>query len=140
VAILSELKRLQSEMELRISPSWAAQSSASIADILLPGQAQDPRSFTSVFSSRESQTYERLDDLPRTFHAAILEGNKMIEFLGEIETDAVFCVLDRSIEDTSASETVVQFHNHPGTNPVSAKQLGWQAYPGVELVAFRRPR
>jgi hypothetical protein len=68
----------------------------------------------------------------------VLDGAGAIRYLAGIETQAVICVIDRSVADESAAETVVQLRNTRGS-PVPMHDLGWQPTLGIEALAFTVP-
>lgn len=74
--------------------------------------------------------------LPEACRAVILDGYGAIKYLNDITVPVVVCIVDRSVADESAAETVIEArHNH--SQPVSlVDKLGWRPPPAVEVLAF----
>lgn len=105
----------------------------SVAGLLLPESPPAATWFTRLYAS--SHLAEQLP-LPKEVRGAILDGAAAIKYLAEIEAPVVICILDRSVADETAAETVVQLRNSRG-EPLSLKvDLDWRPPAGVEALAF----
>jgi hypothetical protein len=51
-----------------------------------------------------------------------------------LTTDVTVAIVDRSVPDTFAAESIVQLRSMG--KPVSMADLGWDPPPGVEALAF----
>jgi hypothetical protein len=104
-----------------------------VRSILMPKGPRVATWFTRVYSSA------RLADnlpIPPDVNAVVLDGNGAVKYLTEIESRVVICVLDRSIADETAAETVMQLRNTRG-EPISlARSLEWRPPTGVEALGF----
>lgn len=68
--------------------------------------------------------------------AAILDGYGAIKYLNDIPAPIVVCVIDRSVADESAAETIMEARSS-NSRPVGLKdELYWQPPGGVEALAF----
>ncbi|MET9047039.1 hypothetical protein ABZX34_30020 [Streptomyces sp. NPDC004362] len=68
--------------------------------------------------------------------AAILDGYGAIKYLNDIPVPIVVCVIDRSVADESAAETIMEVRSS-NSRPVGLKdELYWQPPGGVEALAF----
>lgn len=74
--------------------------------------------------------------LVESYQAAILDGYGAIKYLNDIPTPIVVCVIDRSVADESAAETIMEARS-ANSQPVAMRDaLHWQPPTGVEAVAF----
>lgn len=74
--------------------------------------------------------------LPARLKAVVLDGNGAIEYLPDVETPVVICVLDRSRSDAIAEEVIIQWRNNRG-EPLSLKEdLDWTPPGGVEVLGY----
>ncbi|MER6161953.1 hypothetical protein ABT147_41745 [Streptomyces sp. NPDC001868] len=74
--------------------------------------------------------------LVERYQAAILDGYGAIKYLNDILAPIVVCVIDRSVADESAAETIMEARSS-NSRPVGLKgELHWQPPGGVEALAF----
>ncbi|WP_309081324.1 hypothetical protein [Zhihengliuella sp.] len=74
--------------------------------------------------------------LPESCVAVVLDRYGAIKYLNEITVPIVVCIVDRSVADESAAETVVEVR-HSNSRPVSVvDELGWCPPTAVEALAF----
>ena len=74
--------------------------------------------------------------LPARLNAVVLDGNGAIEYLPDVETPVVICVLDRSRSDAIAEEVIIQWRNSRG-EPLSLEEdLDWTPPGGVEALGY----
>jgi hypothetical protein len=74
--------------------------------------------------------------LPESCVAAILDRYGAIKYLNEITVPIVVCIVDRSVADESAAETVMEAR-HNNSHPVSVvDELRWRPPTAVEALAF----
>jgi len=74
--------------------------------------------------------------LPARLNAVVLDGNGAIEYLPDVETPVVICVLDRSRSDAIAEEVIIQWRNNRG-EPLSLEEdLDWTPPGGVEALGY----
>lgn len=74
--------------------------------------------------------------LPARLNAVILDGNGAIEYLPDVETPVVICVLDRSRSDAIAEEVIIQWRNTRGEPLVLKDDLAWTPPGGVEALGY----
>lgn len=74
--------------------------------------------------------------LPKLCTAAILDGYGAIKYLNEIAVPIVVCVIDRSVADESAAETIIEARLS-NSRPISVvRELQWTPPRAVEALAF----
>lgn len=111
----------------------AENNANTIASLLLPKNERVATWFTRLFAS--SRLADELP-LPSDIRAAVLDGAGAIKYLTEIEAPLVICILDRSVEDNTAGEILVQLRNTRGEPCSLSEDLGWRAPAGIEALAF----
>lgn len=149
-----------------VSESWAERMAAPPSDLVLVGTAKwlledlaacigragDPKDVPCPLSNyvlpvvKGAATWAtqvvsapKLADEPHLVErhqAAILDGYGAINYLNDIPAPIVVCVIDRSVADESAAETVMEARSS-NSRPVSLKnELYWRPPGGVEALAF----
>ena len=74
--------------------------------------------------------------LPARLNAVVLDGNRAIEYLPDVEAPVVICVLDRSRAEDATEEVIIQWRNNRG-EPISLKNdLVWTPPGGVEALGY----
>ena len=74
--------------------------------------------------------------LPESCVAVVLDRYGAIKYLNDITVPIVVCIIDRSVADESAAETVVEARHNNG-RPVSVDdELRWRPPTAVEALAF----
>lgn len=74
--------------------------------------------------------------LPETCSAVVLDRYGAIKYLNDITVPIVVCIVDRSVVDDSAAETIIEAR-HNNSRPVSvAEELRWLPPAAVEVLAF----
>ena len=111
----------------------AENAADTIAGLLLPKNERAATWFTRLFAS--SRLADELP-LPSDIRAAVLDGAGAIKYLTEIEAPLVVCILDRSVEDNTAGEILVQLRNTRGEPCSLSDDLGWRAPAGIEALAY----
>ncbi|WP_245719940.1 hypothetical protein [Nocardia uniformis] len=108
----------------------------SIKQILLP---DDPQAAT--WSTRLYAASSLEDRLPAAdVRAVVLDGASATAYLSAIDAPVVIVVLDRTIVDESASNSVMNYRNTNG-EPLSVEQdVRWAPPPGIEALGFEVPR
>jgi hypothetical protein len=106
-----------------------------IANILLPA---GPRAAT--WSTRIYPPSQLDVELPSArVRAVVLDGAAATKYLPAIEAPVVISIMDRSIADESAPESVMSYRNMRG-EPVSLEHdLRWKPPGGVEVLGFEVP-
>lgn len=81
----------------------------------------------------------RLDEgeaLPESCIAVVLDGYGAIKYLNNISVPIVVCIVDRTVTDESAAETILEARNN-NSRPVSViDELHWSLPTAVEALAF----
>lgn len=107
-----------------------------IANILWPDDPKAATRSTRLFAA------SRLDDalpLPADVRAVVLDGATAIKYLRAIEAPVVIAVIDRSVADESAAESIVDYRNSRG-EPISLDHnIRWQPMHGMEAIGFTVP-
>jgi hypothetical protein len=104
-----------------------------ISDLLLP---LGPRVATWSTRLYPASRFAGSLPLPSDVRTVILDGTGAIRYLPEIEAQVVIGVIDRSVADDTAAETIVQLRNVRG-EPLSVRDdLRWTPPLGVEALAF----
>ena len=76
------------------------------------------------------------EDLPESSIAVILDRYGAIKYLNDITMPIVVCIVDRSVADESAAETIIEAR-HNNSRPVSVvDELRWRPPTAVEALAF----
>lgn len=74
--------------------------------------------------------------LPDSCVAVVLDRYGAIKYLNDITVPIVVCIVDRSVADESAAETIIEARNNH-SRPVSVvDELRWRPPAAVEIVAF----
>ncbi|AVL99855.1 hypothetical protein C6V83_05750 [Gordonia iterans] len=74
--------------------------------------------------------------LPESCVAVVLDRYSAIKYLNDITVPIVVCIVDRSVADESAAETIIEAR-HNNSRPVSvADELRWHPPTAVEALAF----
>lgn len=74
--------------------------------------------------------------LPRSCVAVVLDRYGAIKYLNEITVPIVVCIVDRSVADSSAGETIVEARRNNSRSVSVIDELGWCPPTAVEAVAF----
>lgn len=74
--------------------------------------------------------------LPESCSAAILDRYGAIKYLNDVTVPIVVCIVDRSVADESAAETIIEAR-HNNSRPVAVVgELHWRPPTAVEALAF----
>jgi len=74
--------------------------------------------------------------LPESCIAVILDRYGAIKYLNEITAPIAVCIVDRSVADESAAETIIEARQN-NSRPISLiAELGWRPPAAVEALAF----
>lgn len=74
--------------------------------------------------------------LPPSCSAAILDRYGAIKYLNDVTVPIVVCIVDRSVADESAAETIIEAR-HNNSRPVAVvDELHWRPPTAVEALAF----
>ena len=74
--------------------------------------------------------------LPESCSAAILDRYGAIKYLNDVTVPIVVCIVDRSVADESAAETIIEAR-HNNSRPVAVvDELHWRPPTAVEALAF----
>lgn len=133
LAIVGTKTWLEKELGTSITRENDGRAPSEIGSILMPQTPQSATWYTRFFSA------SRLDEgipIPPDVNAVVLDGNGAIKHLIEIESPVVFCVLDRSVADETATEMLMQLRNTRGEPFSLTENLGWSPPTGVEALGF----
>ena len=103
----------------------------SFGEILRPDDGKRPTWGTAILPAA------RFDEavVPPEARLAVLDGSSAVGWLNDLTTDVAVAIIDRSVVDDFAAESVIQLRSMGGT-PISLDSIGWQPPGGVEAVAF----
>jgi len=133
LAIVGTMTWLKEDLAAFVSREEDLADPTAIVDLLLPDASKLATWFTRMYAA--SGFADELP-LPADVDGVILDGAGAIKYLGDVEAAAIICILDRSIADETAAETVVQIRNSRG-EPISiSEDLRWRAPAGVEALAY----
>jgi hypothetical protein len=102
--------------------------------ILGPEEPKASTWFTRLYSTHGLR--EALP-LPSQVRLTVLDGQGAIRYLNEILAPIVVCIVDRSINDESAAEQIVQLRNTRGVPFSLIDDIGWMGHDGIEAAAFK---
>lgn len=136
LAIVGTQTRLLEDAQAYLTVEGSSSAPPSqIGALLLPKGIQPAIWSTRMYSS--AGFADQLP-LPSDVQAVILDGAGAIKYLDETEAPIVVCIIDRSVADETAAESIVQRRN-AGSDPISIAGLGWSSVPGIEALAFKVP-
>lgn len=104
-----------------------------LASLLLPYR-EDAATWSTRLQTASG--VEELQPLVADAKAVVLDGTGAVKFLNEIEAPVVFAILDRSVADDTAEETVLQARNVGAEPLLLSSSLGWKPTAGIEAMAF----
>lgn len=108
--------------------SWATLSA-----YVLPYEERTATWSTPIIPSARLSEGEAI---PESCVAVVLDRYGAIKYLNEISAPIIVCIVDRSVADESAAETIIEARNN-NSRPVSiADELGWCPPTAVEAIAF----
>ena len=133
LALIGTLKWLRSDIAAHLGRGDELEP---ITNILWPDDPKAATWSTRLFAA------SRLDDalpLPADVRVAVLDGATAIKYLRAIEAPVVIAIIDRSVADDTAAESMVDYRNSRG-EPVSLDQdIRWQPIRGMEAMGFTVP-
>ncbi|MGN6414952.1 hypothetical protein [Flexivirga sp.] len=108
-------------------------SGTAMGTYVLPFEPRAATWSTPIISSARLGEGEAL---PESCAMAILDRYGAIRYLNDITTPIVVCLVDRSVADESAAETIIEAR-HNNSQPVSiVEELHWRPPAAVEALAF----
>ena len=134
LAIIGTKKWLENDLEARLTREGDKDlKHSSIGSLLMPKTTHAATWNTII---RPAAGLAESLPLPASLTAVILDGNGAIEYLPDIETPVVICVLDRSSADDAAEEVVIQLRNTRGECLSLKTDLKWTPPGGVEALGY----
>lgn len=73
--------------------------------------------------------------IPSECRLALLDGNSAIGWITDMTTEVVVAIIDRSISNDFAAESIMQLRSMAGI-PLPLTDIGWHPPTGVEALAF----
>jgi len=131
LAIVGTRSWLDDDFDCYLGVSGKQGAPTQIRDILLPSGNGEPSVYTNVYKASKFAD----EVLPGKTQAVILDGATGIRYLSEVEARVVICVLDRSVLDETAAETLLQQRSTRG-RPLEEGSLKWPIPFGIEGMAF----
>jgi hypothetical protein len=135
VVLVGTKAALISEMSVRVGRDGSLNGANSFGELLRPDDGVRPAWGSVVLSAA------RFDEavVPPDAGLAVLDGASAIGWLRDTITGMAIAVIDRSVTDEFAAESVIQLRSMGGM-PVPLDSLGWQPPAGVEALAFEARR
>jgi hypothetical protein len=121
---------LTAEMDIQVGQSSSTVGFDRFGDVLRPDDGRCPAWGSAVLPA----THFDAASIPAEARLAVLDGSSAIRWLNDLTTDVTVAIVDRSVPDTFAAESIVQLRSMG--KPVSMADLGWDPPPGVEALAF----
>lgn len=131
LAIVGTRSWLDEDFDCYLGVSGKQGAPTKARDVLLPSGVGEPSVYTNVYKASKFAD----ENLPEKTQAVILDGATAIRYLSEVEARVVICVLDRSVVDETAAETLLQQRVTRG-RPLEEGSLDWPTPPGIEGMAF----
>jgi hypothetical protein len=125
---------LAAEMDIRVGQSDAALGFNRFGELLRPDDGRCPAWGSAIVPA----TGFDAASLPAEARLAILDGSSAIRWLNDLTTDVTAAIVDRSVPDDFAAESIVQLRSMGKL--VKMADLGWDPPPGVEALAFEARR
>lgn len=133
LAIVGTSKWLREDLQAAIGDGASVGGSAKLGTYILPDDERAATWSTPIISSAR---LGEGDALPESCAMAILDRYGAIKYLNDITTPLVVCIVDRSVADESAAETIIEAR-HTNSKPVSiVEELQWRPPAAVEALAF----
>jgi hypothetical protein len=122
---------LAAEMRIRLARGQDEDGHSSLGEILRPDDGSRPAWGSVIIPAA------RFEDVPAPSEArlAILDGSGAIGWLTSLTTDYAVAIVDRSVRDEFAAESIVQLRSMSRA-PVKVAALGWWPPLGIEALAF----
>ena len=134
LAIIGTKKWLENDLEACLTREADEDLEHSSIGSLLMHKATHAATWNTIILSA-ADLVESLP-LPARLNAVILDGNRAIEYLPDVEAPVVICVLDRSRAEDTTEEVIIQWRNNRG-EPISLKNdLAWTPPGGVEALGY----
>ncbi len=131
VVLVGTKSWLAAEMAIRAGTDDSALDQNSFGELLRPDDGIRPAWGSAILPAAR---FEEAVVPPET-KLVVLDGASAVGWLNDLTTDFAVAVIDRSVADDFAVESVIQLRSMGGT-PVMLDSLGWRPPPGVEALAF----
>lgn len=137
LALVGTSKWLLEDLEALIGDgSIEGASGTTLGTYVLPFEPRAATWSTPIISASRLGEGEVL---PESCSAAILDRYGAIKYLNAVTVPIVVCIVDRSVADESAVETIIEAR-HNNSRPVAVvDELGWRPPAAVEALAFTVP-
>lgn len=134
LALIGTKKWLREDLEAVVGDGASEDAPGTpMGTYVLPDEPPAATWSTSIVSAARLGEGELL---PESCSAAILDRYGAIKYLNEVMVPIVVCIVDRSVADESAAETVIE-SRHNNSRPISLNdELRWRPPIAVEALAF----
>lgn len=134
LALVGTNKWLREDLEALIGDGAAEGASGTpLGTYVLPFEPRAATWSTPIISASRLGEGEAL---PESCSAAILDRYGAIKYLNDVTVPIVVCIVDRSVADESAAETIIEAR-HNNSRPVAVvDELHWRPPTAVEALAF----
>lgn len=131
VVLVGTKSQLDAEMTIRPGRANMDLGHNSFGEVLRPDDGSTPAWASAVLPAARFEEAV----FPPAARLTVLDGKSAIGWLNDLTTDVCVAIVDRSLEDDFASESIIQLRSMGGT-PVPLDRFGWRPPPGVEALAF----
>lgn len=133
LALVGTNKWLREDLEAVIGNEASVDDSAKLGTYVLPYDERVATWSTPVISAARLGEGEVL---PESCSAVILDCYGAIKYLNDIRVPIVVCIVDRSVADESAAETIIEARQNNSRPVAVGDELQWRPPPAVEALAF----
>ncbi len=134
LALVGTSKWLREDLEALVGDgATEGASGTTLGTYVLPFEPRAATWSTPIISASRLGEGEVL---PESCSAAILDRYGAIKYLNDVTVPIVVCIVDRSVADESAAETIIEAR-HNNSRPVAVvDELHWRPPTAVEALAF----
>ena len=136
VLIVGTLKWLEEDLDVCWRRSTSTLTQRPMRQIVMPRSEECPSSFLDAKSAAVLAEELPLDD---ELDLVILDGAPAIRYLNEITSPTVVCIIDRSMADETAQESILQRRNTRGQPFSVREELKWPVPVEFEALGFKVP-
>jgi hypothetical protein len=135
VVIIGTKSWLFAEMAIRAGTDDSVAAPNTFGELLRPDDGIRPAWGSAILPAARFEEAV----VPPEARLAVLDGASAVGWLNDLTTDFAVAIIDRSVADDFAAESVVQLRSM-GSTPVLLDGLGWRSVPGIEALAFEARR
>ena len=133
LALVGTNKWLREDLQASIGTGASVDDSAKLGTYILPYDERAATWSTPVIAAVRLGEGEVL---PESCIAVILDRYGAIKYLNDITVPIVVCIVDRSVADESAAETIIEARQNNSRPVAVVDELQWRPPTAVEVLAF----